>query len=647
MKYSMVLGLAGLTSTVMAHPKPRAQPHNGGSVLSKRGVDLSKYTLPSYSSYTKSSVVKSSKSGAASVTGSDYLEVARNLAKEVAPGAEFRVVEDHYVSGNGVAHVNLKQTVHGIDIDNADLNVNVKDGKVFSYGSSFFDGELPKASPLQKRDYASPVDALKGAIDVLGLPLQASSAVTAQEKKQAPGATEHVTLKGTAGAVSNPEARLVYFNAGKDGLKLTWRVETDVLDNWLLTYVNADDTTQVHGVVDYVSDLATYEVYPWNINDPTEGDRKVVEDPWVTESSYYTWQSDGATNYTVTRGNNAAAQNNPSGGDSWEDNYRPDAGEKLAFEYPFSLEETDTDAYIDASVAQLFYTSNRYHDLLYLLGFDEAAGNFQADNNGKGGAGGDFAILNAQDGSGTNNANFATPPDGGNGRMRMYLWDTAQPERDCSFEAGVVIHEFTHGLSNRLTGGPANAGCLPGGESGGMGEGWSDFFATAVRLKPDDTSSTDYAMGAWVANDPKGIREHLYSTSTDTNPFTFSSIDEYIDQGVHALGNIWATFLYELLWKLIETHGKNDSDLPNLDSNGVPDDGKFLAMKLVLDGLALQPCNPDFIAARDGIVDADKALTDGANACDIWTAFAKRGLGANAKNSGTHTDDFELPEGVC
>ena len=176
-----------------------------------------------------------------------------------------------------------------------------------------------------------------------------------------------------------------------------------------------------------------------------------------------------------------------------------------------------------------------------------------------------------------------------------------------------------------------------------MGEGWSDFFATAIRLKPNDTAETDYSMGAWVANDEAGIREYLYSTNTKTNPYTYGSIDDYNE--VHAIGTIWATFLYELLWSLIAKHGKNDADLPTLDSAGVPDDGKFLALKLVQDAMALQPCDPDMIAARDAIVDADVALTDGDNKCEIWTAFAKRGLGPNAAAGSTRTEDFEVPEG--
>lgn len=481
--------------------------------------------------------------------------------------------------------------------------------------------------------------ALKGAIDALSLPIQAGSETTAESSFDGEG----YTLTGTTGAVQDPKAHLVYMNV--DGkLQLSWRVETDVVDNWLLTYVDASKTTEVVGVVDYVSDAASYEVYPWGINDPQWGSRKTIEDPWLLEASPYTWLSDGTTNRSTTWGNNGMAQinsqNTPTlNPNDYVNHYRP-VSEDLTFEYPYSLDEADPKVYQDASVAQLFYAANKVHDLLYVLGFDEAAGNFQTDNAGNGGLGNDVVILNAQDGSGLNNANFATPPDGQAGRMRMYLWTRSTPQRDCSFDAGVVVHEYLHGLSNRLTGGPANAGCLPSGEPGGMGEGWGDFFATTIRLRPNDTRSTDYPMGDWVANNPAGIRAYPYSTSLTTNPHTYKDLSGL--SAVHAIGTVWATILYEVLWNLIDTHGKNDAEFPDFDANGVPTDGKFLALKLVQDGMALQPCRPDFIAARDAIIDADVALTDGANACDLWSGFAKRGLGPNARQS-PRTEDFEPP----
>lgn len=452
-------------------------------------------------------------------------------------------------------------------------------------------------------------------------------------------------MTGTTGAVSDPKANLVYLQKSSDkDLTLTWRVETDVMDNWLLTYVDAASTKEVHGVVDYVSDIAsaTYQVYPWGINDPSVAgaERKTIKDPWLSSASEFTWIGDGK-DYTTTQGNNGIAQENPNGRNEYLNNYRPNDPE-LTFEYPFSLEDTDPKKYRDASITQLFYTANKIHDLTYVLGFTEKAGNFEANNNNQGGKGNDMVILNAQDGSGTNNANFATPPDGQNGRMRMYIWDKSTPKRDCSFDAGVVIHEFVHGLSNRLTGGPANSNCLSSGEARGMGEGWSDFFATAIRLQKADTREKDYVMGDWVANNPKGIRKYPYSTNIKTNPHTYRDIDA--SSGEHAVGTIWATVLYDLLWNLIDKHGKNDADFPNLDGKGKPDDGKFLAMKLVQDGMALQPCNPDFIAARDAIIDADAALTGGENKCELWKAFSKRGMGPKAVKS-PRKEDFTLPEG--
>ncbi|EGR44217.1 uncharacterized protein TRIREDRAFT_70800 [Trichoderma reesei QM6a] len=640
MKSAILLGLTGLAANVHAHP---TKQHDSGSNLVRRGIDISKYHLPSLSDYTPSTHVDVEDEASLQSVDlkRDYVATATRAVKRLAPHAKFRVVDDHYVDVDGIGHVHFKQTVHGIDIDNADFKVNVgRNGRVFSHGNSFFTGKLPTENPLTKRAFSEPTEALKGAVDILGLPVKADGA-TAEPTE----GTEKYVLKGTSGAVSDPEARLVYLVKADGTLSLTWRVETDVVDNWLLTYVDAATNQEVHGVVDYVADFATYEVYPFGVNDPSEGDRKTFTDPWRIDASPFTWLGDGTTNYTTTRGNNAIAQVNPTGGNDYLNNYRPSSPSRT-FEYPFSLTQTNPVDYRDFSVTQLFYTANKYHDLLYLLGFTEAAGNFQVNNNGKGGKGNDFVILNAQDGSGTNNANFATPADGSSGRMRMYIWTVSTPRRDGSLEEGIVIHEFTHGLSNRLTGGPANSGCLSGLEAGGMGEGWGDFYATAIRLKPSDTHSTNYPMGAWADNNPAGIRQYPYSTSLTTNPLTYKSVNSQSE--VHSAGTTWASILYEVLWALIDKHGKNDAEFPTFDSQGVPTDGKFLALKLVLNGLALQPCTPTFVSARDAIIDADRALTGGDNVCELWTAFAKRGLGSGAKySSSSRTESFTVPSGVC
>ena len=127
-------------------------------------------------------------------------------------------------------------------------------------------------------------------------------------------------------------------------------------------------------------------------------------------------------------------------------------GGQAVFNYTASnLLSSNPADYRNAAVVNLFYWNNVMHDILYQYGFDEKNGNFQENNFGRGGSGGDsvnadaqvrlivlltitgtlaFWILHSdrpffiifQDGSGTNNANFATPPDGGKPRMQMYLW---------------------------------------------------------------------------------------------------------------------------------------------------------------------------------------------------------------------------------
>ncbi|KAI0026229.1 Fungalysin metallopeptidase-domain-containing protein [Xylariomycetidae sp. FL0641] len=634
MRSLLLLGLLGASSLpVQAHPK-----HNFKSNLRRRTVDLNAFRITQEAEYVSKAAVKADQS-LRLLRRESYVDTATELVKKVVPDAEFRVVEDHYVGRNGIAHVHFKQTVHGLDIDNADFNVNIAaDGSVFSYGNSFFTGAVPAQSPQQKRAHSEPARALTGATKVLQLP------VTGEATAEATDRVETYTLKGTAGAQKDPEARLVYFVKADGTLALTWRVETDVLDNWLLSYVDAEASETVHGVVDWVAE-ATYEVFPWGINDPDEGERVVLEDPWDLQASEFTWISDGDEEYDTTWGNNGIAQTNPDGGNDYLSNYRPESS-SLTFEYDWSPRLSPPSSYADASVTQLFYTANTYHDLLWDLGFDEAAGNFETNNDGAGGQGDDFVILNAQDGSGTNNANFATPPDGQPGRMRMYIWTESTPYRDCAFEAGVIIHEYTHGVSNRLTGGPANTNCLAITEAGGMGEGWGDFMATAIRLKEGDTRETDYSLGAWVYNDPAGIRAYLYSTDLEVNPYMYETLNTYNE--VHDIGEVWATMLYEVMWNLIDKHGLNLDPKPSFDGDGVPTDGRYLTMKLVIDGMALQPCNPNFIEARDAILDADEALTGGDNACEIWTAFAKRGLGEDAAHSrNNRTGSNKIPAGVC
>lgn len=118
-----------------------------------------------------------------------------------------------------------------------------------------------------------------------------------------------------------------------------------------------------------------------------------------------------------------------------------------------------------------------------------------------------------------------------------------------------------------------------------MGEGWGDVMGIAIRLQTSDTRDTDYATGTWVTDDPKGIRKYPYSTSIETNPLGYADLDD-LDQ-VHAIGTVWSSMLYEVLWNLLDKYPATDSEEPEFDGDGVPTDGRFLTMKLLLDAMAL------------------------------------------------------------
>lgn len=166
------------------------------------------------------------------------------------PNATFRLVDDHYVGANGIAHFYFRQTANDVDIDNADFNVNIgRDGEVFSFGHSFLKAE----TKLQKRSTVDPVDALRTVLKTLELPISTEKTIS----EDMGGSV--FKLKGTTGTVSDPEARLVYLRVANDQLALAWRIETDMDTKWLVTYVDAEDGETIHHVTDYGS-AATYEV---------------------------------------------------------------------------------------------------------------------------------------------------------------------------------------------------------------------------------------------------------------------------------------------------------------------------------------------------------------------------------------------------
>lgn len=216
------------------------------------------------------------------------------------------------------------------------------------------------------------------------------------------------------------------------------------------------------------------------------------------------------------------------------------------------------------------------------------------------------------------------------------------PEVDGDFDNGIIAHEYGHGISNRLTGGPAATGCLSNAEQ--AGEGWSDWFGLMLTMKPGDKGKDIRGIGTYAVNQPtngQGIRPAPYSTDFGVNSYTYAATNNTALSQPHGVGFVFATMLWDLTWAMVDKYGY-DTDLYNGQG------GNNKAMQLVIDGLKLQPCSPGFVDARDAILAADMQNYGGANQELIWRVFAKRGLGFSASQglSTSRIDQveaFDLP----
>jgi uncharacterized repeat protein (TIGR01451 family) len=299
-------------------------------------------------------------------------------------------------------------------------------------------------------------------------------------------------------------------------------------------------------------------------------------------------------------------------------------------------------------VTHLFYLTNWYHDRLFALGFDEASANFQQTNFSGMGLGGDRVMGDAQDATSVNNANFATFPDGTPGRMQMYVFNGPTIDRDGSLDAEIVIHELTHGTSNRLVG---NAAGLNWDVAAGMGEGWSDFYALSLLNNTNADAPTGqygagayatYKLGGLLDNYLYAIRRMPYSTINTVNPLTWADVDDTTNNlgggiapsplsiffnpaggmEVHNSGELWANTLWEVRSRIIADPAGANGDVPT---------GNTTSLQLVTNGLKMTPIDPTFVDARDAILNADCATNTCANEDSIWGGFADRGFGYGAR----------------
>ncbi|KAJ7110217.1 Fungalysin metallopeptidase-domain-containing protein [Mycena crocata] len=472
----------------------------------------------------------------------------------------------------------VRQSIDKIPVANAVANVAFnKDDKVVAFGSLFV--------PTSNVSPSTPTVSLEDAI---------SAAEEALDGK------------------FNEHPATLEFLALEDGsLRLThvMQIQNEETATWFEAFVDAH-TGDVLSVTNFVT-KASYLVLPLTKEILTQGFQTLV-DPQDTAGDPNGWHSDGTTTTTTTAGNNAIAFKSAQTATTAQ------SAAGLVFNYPQSASTAPTTtANVDAARVNAFYIVNSIHDLAYRTTL----------NLGKGGAANDRVTISVQDAAGIDNADFSTPPDGQSGRMRMFLWDLTNPERDGALENDIVVHENTHGITNRMTGGGTGR-CLQTTEAGGMGEGWSDTMAECVflpafgavtKIEPDvcslapcswteKTSSAvpDYVLGQYVINDPADI------------------------------GEVWANILHNVYAALITAHGFSTTAKTNPGGT----EGNIVFLHLFIDALALQPCNPTFLTARTAWIQADINRYGGANMCVLWRAFASRGLGTDAAN---HADGTAVP----
>lgn len=397
-----------------------------------------------------------------------------------------------------------------------------------------------------------------------------------------------VVFDAGAGFYQDPTVTRVAIPMSNGAMEEGFLVETWISDDNLLHHTLVDRRGRVidtqlrtaldsYNVYQVAPDVSSQQI----AQGPGAGN---VESPagWLFSGDHLTFDIAG-NNVNAYLDTNASNSADPGGTVVSDGNFTTSAN---------LSQEPETNQNKEVAVQNLFYFNNVVHDKLYRHGFVESAGNFQEDNFGNGGAGGDSVNAEAQDGSGTNNANFSTPSDGSNPRMQMFVWTQTSPKRDGDLESDIIYHEYGHGLTWRMIGN------MSGPMSGAIGEGMSDVLAILI--------NNNDVVGEYSTNDPFGIRSESYTNYSRT-------YGDFGGSSVHFDGEIYAATMWRA-WEIFQ-------------ANGVSQDTLF---DYIVGGMNFTPSGPAYEDMRDGIL---QAASGSGHECLIWDAFAQFGIGEGASGS--------------
>jgi extracellular elastinolytic metalloproteinase len=430
--------------------------------------------------------------------------VARNFLERhssvfaLSGGNTQELILENEDNDRGTTFLNYTQTVGGLKVFEGQVQIVVnKNGEVLNVREGF----LVDGPPLKRKGAMNEAKAISKAFEHAGRNVFPSFV----ELYSRTSATEMSRFANPLGVNLEEvlsEQNVVSINGES---RLAWHVYVEVgPDEWYEILLDAftGELLLRHNLYVHQAQGTVYT------EAPDKGARQLVS--FVGDTVINTAAGWMGTS-TVTTGNNVEAyldtdaNNAPDNNNSTGLSVGHASSATQDFTFPFST-TVDPRTQQAAVVTNLFYFNNIMHDFSYNLGFTETSRNFQVNNFGRGGTGNDSVRAEAQDGSGTNNANFATPPDGSRPRMQQYLFTSPNPDRDSSVDGDVVFHEYGHGISNRLIGNGSTA--LSGTQSGAMGEGWSDYWAITI--------NNDGAVGEYVVNNPNGIRRAAYTVPANT-----------------------------------------------------------------------------------------------------------------------------------
>ena len=336
--------------------------------------------------------------------------------------------------------VGIQQTINGYPVFGSSANVLIRDGKVLNFADTFIKTypSAVKGKESARResliaDAAKKMNGLSSAKNIDGKeePLKANVVYFAKKGELILGYQVTIEEKGTSNIwntiISTEDGSILY----QENTTLSCSFHDDAYEQHSSEHENHNhgahaavfpsnlSKTKEYSNLVLTPDNASYNVLAFPVEAPTFGSRSLLNNPWDLTASPEGWHSDGTNHYTITRGNNAFAYTDENNTNSPQ--FSPDGGESRVFDFPMDI-TLGQQNYTSAAVTNLFYTTNKMHDVFYKFGFTESARNYQTNNFTNGGAGNDPVLAESRDGSGINNANFNPGVDGTSGRMQMFLF---------------------------------------------------------------------------------------------------------------------------------------------------------------------------------------------------------------------------------